>query len=255
MQFASRHICPTPCFRSPPHAFHSCCRCCVALCRFRSCPRRQDRGRYAGGGEGRLRQPLRRQDARRLAGRRERLLRSRTARWSASRAEISTPTKEYANFVLRFEFKLPPAGNNGVGIRTPAATATPPTSAWKSRSSTTATRSTKISSPTSPTARSTASCRPNAASSSPPASGTQEEIVADGSHIKVTLNGTVIVDADLSKIDKTHGPSGPSGPAQRQGLHRLARPRRSGGVPQRADQGTAVGLQGRTRNDERGTTG
>lgn len=26
--------------------------------------------------------------------------------------------KEYANFVMRFEFKLPPAGNNGVGIRT-----------------------------------------------------------------------------------------------------------------------------------------
>ena len=25
--------------------------------------------------------------------------------------------KEYANFIFRFEFKLPPAGNNGVGIR------------------------------------------------------------------------------------------------------------------------------------------
>ena len=30
----------------------------------------------------------------------------------------------------------------------------------------------------------------------------QEEIVADGSRIKVTLNGTVILEADLSKIDK-----------------------------------------------------
>lgn len=27
--------------------------------------------------------------------------------------------KEYDNFVFRFEFKLPPKGNNGVGIRTP----------------------------------------------------------------------------------------------------------------------------------------
>ncbi|UUO04513.1 DUF1080 domain-containing protein [Blastopirellula sp. J2-11] len=27
--------------------------------------------------------------------------------------------KEYANFVLRFEFKLPPGANNGLGIRTP----------------------------------------------------------------------------------------------------------------------------------------
>ena len=31
----------------------------------------------------------------------------------------------------------------------------------------------------------------------------QEEIVANGSHIKVTVNGKVIVNADLSKIDKT----------------------------------------------------
>ena len=28
-------------------------------------------------------------------------------------------TKEYANFILRFEFKLPPAGNNGLAIRYP----------------------------------------------------------------------------------------------------------------------------------------
>jgi hypothetical protein len=27
--------------------------------------------------------------------------------------------KEYANFVLRFEFRLTPGGNNGIGIRTP----------------------------------------------------------------------------------------------------------------------------------------
>lgn len=27
--------------------------------------------------------------------------------------------REYDNFVFRFEFKLPPAGNNGVGLRTP----------------------------------------------------------------------------------------------------------------------------------------
>ena len=28
-------------------------------------------------------------------------------------------SKEYANFILRFEFKTPPGGNNGVSIRTP----------------------------------------------------------------------------------------------------------------------------------------
>ncbi len=31
----------------------------------------------------------------------------------------------------------------------------------------------------------------------------EEEILADGPHIKVTLNGAVITEADLSKIDKT----------------------------------------------------
>jgi hypothetical protein len=31
----------------------------------------------------------------------------------------------------------------------------------------------------------------------------QQEIVADGSHVKITLNGVVIVDADLSKIRRT----------------------------------------------------
>lgn len=29
--------------------------------------------------------------------------------------------KEYANFILRFEFRMEPGGNNGVGIRAPLA--------------------------------------------------------------------------------------------------------------------------------------
>ena len=40
-----------------------------------------------------------------------------------------------------------------------------------------------------------------------------EEIMADGSHIKVTLNGTVITDADISQISET--PDGKPHP----GLH------------------------------------
>ena len=37
----------------------------------------------------------------------------------------------------------------------------------------------------------------------PLVSGTREVIVADGSNIKVTVNGKVIVDADLSTIKET----------------------------------------------------
>jgi hypothetical protein len=60
--------------------------------------------------------------------------------------------KEFGDFVFRFDFRLEPGGNNGV-------------------SSTTTPRSTRTSSPVSTTARSTARCRPSAASPKKRASG------------------------------------------------------------------------------------
>jgi len=110
--------------------------------------------------------------------------------------------KEYANFTFRFEFKLPPGGNNGVGIRTPgkgdAAYAGMEIQILDDGHE----RYKGI--------------RPYQAHGSiygvapakrgflkPAGEWNSEEIMADGSHIKVTLNGEVIVDADLSKIDKT----------------------------------------------------
>jgi hypothetical protein len=111
-------------------------------------------------------------------------------------------TKEYANFVLRFEFKLPPGGNNGVGIRTP----TEGTAAYVGMEI-------QILDDDAPKHK---SLEPYQFHGSiygvvpakrgflrPTGQWNHEEIIADGSHIKVTLNGTVIVDADLSKIDKT----------------------------------------------------
>ena len=50
--------------------------------------------------------------------------------------------KPYANFILRFDFRLPPGGNNGVAIARPAK-ATRPMWAWKSKSSTMGTRCTR----------------------------------------------------------------------------------------------------------------
>jgi hypothetical protein len=50
--------------------------------------------------------------------------------------------KEYANFVLRFEFKLSPGGNNGVGIRAPLE-GQALTKGWKFRFSTMRTRNTR----------------------------------------------------------------------------------------------------------------
>ncbi len=116
--------------------------------------------------------------------------------------DIST-RKEYGNFILRFEFKLPPGGNNGVGIRAPAKGDAAYTGMeiqilddghekykgwlqpWQTQGSiygVVAARRGFL---------------------KPVGQWNREEILADGSHIKVTLNGTVITDADLGKIGKT----------------------------------------------------
>jgi hypothetical protein len=110
--------------------------------------------------------------------------------------------KEYKNFVLRFEFKLPPGGNNGVGIRTP----TQGDAAYVGMEI-------QILDDGHPMYK---GIQPYQAHGSiygvvPAKRGflkktgewNVEEIIADGSHIKVTLNGTVITDADIGKIKDT----------------------------------------------------
>ena len=124
-------------------------------------------------------------------------------------------TKEYANFILRFEFKLPPGGNNGVSIRTPLNSPLP--SAYSGM---------EIQILDDGHEKYKGWLQPYQVHGSiygvvaakrgflkPIGQWNSEEIVADGSNIKVTLNGHVITDADLSKIDKT--PDGQAHP----GLH------------------------------------
>jgi hypothetical protein len=113
-------------------------------------------------------------------------------------------TKQYANFILRFEFTLPPGANNGVGIRTP--TEGDPAyngmeiqilddghekyKGWLHPYQ----RHGSIYGVVTPQHR---------AAFKPTGQWNEEEILADGSCIKVTVNGKLIVEADLSKIDKT----------------------------------------------------
>jgi hypothetical protein len=111
--------------------------------------------------------------------------------------------KEYANFVLRFEFKLPPGGNNGVGIRTP----TQGDAAYVGM---------EIQILDDGHEKYKGWLKPYQAHGSiygtvPAKRGflkktgewNYEEIVADGSKIKVTLNGHVIVDTDIKDIKET----------------------------------------------------
>ncbi|MDQ3331854.1 MAG: DUF1080 domain-containing protein [Planctomycetota bacterium] len=112
---------------------------------------------------------------------------------------------ELTDFVFRFEFKLDEGGNNGVGLRAPLG-----------RDAAYAGMESQILDNTS---EQYATIQPYQAHGSiygivpakrgylaPVGHWNQQEIVLDGSHVKVTLNGKVIIDADLEEASKDGTP-------------------------------------------------
>jgi len=108
--------------------------------------------------------------------------------------------KEYSNFILRFEFRLQEGSNNGIGIRAP----------YEGDAAYTG-MEIQILDHDAPVYR--GKLKPAQYHGSiydvvPAKTGylkntgewNEEEIVADGRHIQVTLNGTVIVDANLDDV-------------------------------------------------------
>lgn len=108
---------------------------------------------------------------------------------------LSYTKSEFTNFVLRFEVKLSPGANNGLNFRTDGAV-------WNEI---------QILDDTHPMFT---NIHPYQAHGSiygvapakrgflkPVGEWNYQEVIAAGSHIKVRLNGEVIVDADLSKLD------------------------------------------------------
>lgn len=108
--------------------------------------------------------------------------------------------KEYANFILRFEFKLSEGGNNGIGIRAPL-------------EGDAAFVGMEIQVLDDGAARYRGRLKPAQYHGSvydvfpakqgfkkPTGEWNQEEITADGRRIKVVLNGHTIVDADLDSM-------------------------------------------------------
>lgn len=110
--------------------------------------------------------------------------------------------KQYGDFIFRFEFKLVENANNGVGIRTPMGV----NPAYRGMEIQILDDSGSHYRKLQPyqyhgSIYGVVPCKRG--HQKPVGEWNCEEIYAKGSHIKVTLNGAVIVDADLSKIDKT----------------------------------------------------
>lgn len=107
--------------------------------------------------------------------------------------------KEYANFIFRFEFKLTPGANNGLGIRTPA-----------KGDSAYAGMELQILDDTADKYKTLHDYQFHGSiygivaakrgHQKPVGEWNYQEVIADGPKIKITLNGTVIVDADLSQV-------------------------------------------------------
>jgi hypothetical protein len=109
--------------------------------------------------------------------------------------------KEYANFIYRFEFQLTPAANNGVGIRTPPEG----DAAYVGMEI-------QILDSEHPVYKNLEEYQYHGSVYGiipakrgylkPVGEWNTQEIFADGNHIKVTLNGTVILDGDLKEATK-----------------------------------------------------
>ncbi len=108
---------------------------------------------------------------------------------------------EFDNFVLRFEFKLTPGANNGLGIRTPMEG----DAAYVGMELQILDNEAPIYSKLEPyqyhgSVYGVIPAKRGALK--PVGEWNYQEVVADGNHIKVTLNGEVIVDGDIAKASQ-----------------------------------------------------
>lgn len=109
--------------------------------------------------------------------------------------------KEYADFILRLDFKLSPGGNNGVAIRAPKEGRISRTGMEIQILDDTASRYARLK-PYQYHGSIYGLVPAKRGHLKPVGEWNCQEIHCQGSHIRVTLNGTVIVDADLGKIEQ-----------------------------------------------------
>ena len=109
--------------------------------------------------------------------------------------------KEYSNFIMRFEFLLTPAANNGIGIRAPLNG----DAAYGGMEIQVLDNEAEVYRDLQPYQYHGSVYGVIPAKRGflkPVGEWNTEEIVADGNHIKVTLNGTVILDGDIAEASK-----------------------------------------------------
>ncbi|MDR2389602.1 MAG: DUF1080 domain-containing protein [Tannerellaceae bacterium] len=112
---------------------------------------------------------------------------------------------EYANFILRFDFQLTPAANNGLGIRTP-----------QEGDAAYAGMELQILDNEHPVYRDLKSYQYHGSVYGiipakrgflkPTGEWNSQEVIADGDHIKITLNGEVILDGNIREATKNGTP-------------------------------------------------
>lgn len=111
--------------------------------------------------------------------------------------------KEYTNFVLRFDFKLDAGANNGIGFHVPLKPKTSPAYAGKELQilDNTAEKYAKLQD-----YQYHGSLYGTAAAKrgylNPVGEWNTQEVLVNGNHVKVTLNGTVILDYDMGDAKK-----------------------------------------------------
>ena len=122
------------------------------------------------------------------------------SRGSGSGGNLYTD-KEYSDFVMRFEFMLTPAANNGIGIRAPL-----------NGDAAYGGMEIQVLDSEAPVYRNLKEYQYHGSVYGviparrgflkPLGEWNVQEIIADGNHIKVTLNGTVILDGDIAEASK-----------------------------------------------------
>jgi len=109
--------------------------------------------------------------------------------------------KEYADFVFRFEFRLPPGGNNGVAVRSPLG-CNPAYCGMEIQILDDSAEKYRKLRPYQYHGSIYGVVPAKRGHQNPPGEWNRQEIMCQGRRVKVTLNGAVIVDADLDQLSE-----------------------------------------------------